>query len=317
MLTFDDGERLFVGNTFCFNKFDDTYHFIFLEHATDLFTPKQLLSDIKNILKTESSLIHFNAKQLKKYLCNNQQKTFLNLFKPDLVKRFEQIYGNDYELYILYCDPINEISRFSYVHRDKIKQYFSTNRYCPAARFFNDNYSIIVLNSNVVTLDGNELELQLDHELNHLFDKLIDKKYPDLNVEIQQDILKYFSKLNKEIDMNDFSMHMFSSIEFYEMLANLCNVVSLYFNETDNFKIFKKLMSMLNEEYLESVEFNQLDSQMQGAIIFAFICKKYSKARWNKVISSVKKQLELTGVKNSLNLCLNELQAYLKKFINS
>ena len=171
LLTFKN-ERLFVGNNFKLTKFDEQLQFLFLEHAIDLFTPKQLLSEIKNKLKTETSLVYFNGKQLLSYFDKQNQK------------KFKKIYGDNYQLYILYCDPINEIDNFSWKNINTIKQFFEQNKYCPAARFYGEKLSIIVLNANVISLidNGNELEVQLDHELNHIFDKLSEKKYEDINL---------------------------------------------------------------------------------------------------------------------------------------
>ena len=126
MLTFDDSNRLFVGNSFQLNKFDSTYDFLFLEHATDLFTPKQLLIDIRETLKTKSSLVYFSGSQLLKYLENNQTKTFFNKFfnKNESVKKFKELYGTNYQLYVLYCDPINDIDKFSWQSKKQIQKYF-------------------------------------------------------------------------------------------------------------------------------------------------------------------------------------------------
>ena len=49
LLTFKN-ERLFVGNSYKLTKFDEQLQFLLLEHAIDLFTPKQLLSEIKNFI---------------------------------------------------------------------------------------------------------------------------------------------------------------------------------------------------------------------------------------------------------------------------
>ena len=46
-LEFDDNERLFssIGYDYSLSKFQKIYNHIFVEHATDLFTPKSLLED--------------------------------------------------------------------------------------------------------------------------------------------------------------------------------------------------------------------------------------------------------------------------------
>lgn len=117
---------------------------------------------------------------------------------------------------------------------------------CPAVRFFRENLSIIVLNSKVIKLNdnGNELELQLDHELNHIFDKLSDKQFDNINEKVQLDIIKYFTEYKiLSYDLNaDFNIHMFNSSEFYEMLSNLCNVLTFYFPDYSEIQIYQKLM---------------------------------------------------------------------------
>jgi hypothetical protein len=53
---------------------------------------------------------------------------------------------------------------------------------------------------------------------------------------------------------------------------------------------------MLTDDYLKSDEFKNLEEPVQSAIIFAYICKKYSKDRWNRTIKAVKTQLDLTRI---------------------
>jgi hypothetical protein len=105
---------------------------------------------------------------------------------------------------------------------------------------------------------------------------------------------------------------MFNSTEFYEMLANLCNVISLYFPDKSNVDKYKEIMNMLTHEYIISDEFKELNEPVQGAIIFGYICKKYSPDRWNRAIKAIKTQLELNDVKNSLKILINKLKENLK-----
>ena len=306
---FNDEDRIFIGNIYSLEKFEDIYKFLLLEHAVDLFTPKELLKDIKNKLRTETSLVYLTGKDILLYLDNKHDK-----------KQFEKIYGKKYQLYVLYCNPINDIDKFTWNDKQSILNFFKQNPNCPAARFYDSKLSIIVLNSNIISLNdnGNELELQLDHELNHIFDKLSNKQYEDINSNIQHEIIKYFNEYNivdYDVENADFSIHMFNSSEFYEMLANLCNVISLYFNEFNNIQLYQKLMNMLTHEYITSDEFKCLIELIQGAIIFAYICKKYSPDRWNRTIKAVKSQLQLTEVKSSLQLFTARLKTLIKNLI--
>lgn len=306
---FNDEERIFIGNIHSLEKFENAYKFLLLEHAVDLFTPKELLQNIKNKLRTETSLVYLTSNDILQYLDDKYNK-----------KQFEKIYGKKYQLYVLYCNPINDIHKFTWNEKQSISNFFKQNPNCPAARFYDNKLSIIVLNSKIISLNdnGNELELQLDHELNHIFDKLSNKQYKDINRIVQNKIIKYFKEnniLDYDVENADFSIHMFNSSEFYEMLANLCNVISLYFNESDNIQLYQKLMNMLNHEYITSNEFKQLLEPIQGAIIFAYICKKYSPDRWNRTIKAVKSQLQLTDIKSSLKLFIAEIKTHIKNLI--
>ena len=83
-----------------------------------------------------------------------------------------------------------------------------------------------------------------------------------MNEKIQNEIYDYFQKfqiLEYDIQNSDFSIHMFNSTEFYEMLANLCNVISLYFPNKSNVDKYKEIMDMLTHEYIISDEFKELN----------------------------------------------------------
>jgi hypothetical protein len=55
---------------------------------------------------------------------------------------------------------------------------------------------------------------------------------------------------------------------------------------------------------------------VQGALVFAFICKKYSPDRWNRTIKAVKTQLDLTGFASSLKIVLNNLIKNVSDFLH-
>lgn len=309
-LFFKECGRVYTGNTYSYSKFQDNYRFILLEHATDLFTPAELLKDIKNKLRTHTSLVYLTGEQILSYLDDCQRS------------KFEKYYGKKYQIYILYCNPLTEINNFTWRGSQSIYNFFKQNPNCPAARFYDNTISIIVLNSNIIPLtdNGKQLQLQLDHELNHIFDKLADRQYPDINHKVQQQIIKYFKDLDIlqcEVQSDDFSIHMFNSSEFYEMLANLCNVISLYFQQSDNIKLFQKLINMLTDQYLKSDQFKQLREPIQGALIFAYICRKYSPDRWNRTIKAVKHQLQIDDFKHSIQLLIFNLKNNLKRIIKN
>lgn len=64
---------------------------------------------------------------------------------------------------------------------------------------------------------------------------------------------------------------------------------------------------ILNEEILEE--------PIRGALIFAFICKKYDPERWNRVMKAVVVQLNLSKTNNSIKKFLNDLKYIFNKFL--
>lgn len=295
-LFFDDSDRLFVGNSYSLTNFNFLYENIIFEHVKDLYTPKDLLEYIKNKLRYEESLVYLSGDKLLNFL-NKEEK-----------EKFIKFYGKKYQLYILYCNPIIDMNKFNWKYKNQITNYFKSNKLKPAARFYNNKLSIIILNSKIIDIDNNEneIELQLDHELNHIFEKLYKKEIEDINKEAQKEIIDWFHTNNiislEELISDDFSIHMFNSSEFIEMTANLCNVLSLILIERDKIKLIKKMNEMISEEYLKSDEFKKLNEPIRGSIIFAFICKKFSPKRWNRVLKAIYEQLNLNNVQGKLKI---------------
>ena len=164
------------------------------------------------------------------------------------------------------------------------------------------------------------MELQLDHELNNLFSS-ISKNTPKISInnEAINICIQYLLENNiisqSELESYDFNIHMFNDEEFYEMLSNLCNVLSLYFHEKDNNVVLKRFMEMTSENFIKSNEFEKLEEPIRGALIFAFICKKYAPERWNRVMKAVVVQLNLNKTNNSIKKFLNDLKCNFSKFL--
>lgn len=160
--------------------------------------------------------------------------------------------------------------------------------------------------------------MHIDHELNHIFGKLTNdfKKYKSLDDKLSSQIMQYLNDHDiieyNELISQDFSIHMFSQIEFISMLSNVCNVISLMFNEKDNIKVLTRFMHMTSEEFINSAEFKKLEEPIRGAIIFAFICRKFNPDRWNRVMKAIKEQLNLTGISGSIKLLANKIKENLK-----
>ena len=95
-------DRLFIGNVYVNQKFDKLYNFLLLEHAIDLFTPKTLLLNIKRKLREETSLVYLTGLDILTHLDKNTRK------------KFKKFYGETYQLYVLYCDPLKDIERFTW-----------------------------------------------------------------------------------------------------------------------------------------------------------------------------------------------------------
>ena len=314
-LEFDDSERLFssIGYDYSLSKFQKIYNHILVEHAIDLFTPKSLLEDAVVKLSQKASLIHYSLDDLKQH-CDKQNKDF------DVAITNKKL-SKDFSLYILYCDPINDISKLNWKYSKQIYLDFKKTPYCPAKRFFASNINIIVLNNRVIdSTDLKQMELQLDHELNHLFSS-ISKNAPKISINNKaiNICIQYLLENNiisrSELESYDFNIHMFNDEEFYEMLSNLCNVLSLYFNEKDNNVVLKRFMEMTSENFIKSNEFKKLEEPIRGALIFAFICKKYAPERWNRVMKAVVVQLNLNKTNNSIKKFLNDLKYNFSKFL--
>lgn len=293
--TFKNQNYLFVQNILT-NKFDKKVLEIICQHAKGLFTPQKLLYEIMFKIRFEKQFIQYSLNELRQYH-NNKNKKWDQLINNNTL-------SNNYKLYILYC-TIQDIKTLNWEPAHQIYDDYKLTPKCPAKRYFNNKCSIIVINSQVVGITTKEFQIQLDHQLNHLFEQLNDKEeVQDINEQLQQQIKQYFLENNiiseEELNSEDFNIHMFNHIEFYQMISNLCNVISLYFQQKDILEIIKKLHYMLTEEYLKSKEFEQLEEPIRGSIIFAFICKKYNLERWKIVCSMIKKQIDLNDEDDSL-----------------
>ncbi len=240
-----------------------------------MFTPGSLLYYIKQKLY-DKQFLEISYKELCEHLSINSHKNFKNAVKKLLI---------NYKIYILYFDPVTEL-RYLYDCPEKkiIKQYFDVNLNVPAARFEFATKSIIVLNSTIIK-DEKRLEQSLDHELNHIFEHFLNDDKDNIenltSDKIQTDIERYFIdelgiKISNMNEFKDYAEHMFGKSEFYEMISDLCNILSLYFNEKDSIKLFRKLEFMLTDTFINSTEFKKLEEPVKGSILFAYTCKRFS-----------------------------------------
>ena len=118
-------------------------------------------------------------------------------------------------------------------------------------------------------------------------------------------------------EFKDYAEHMFGKSEFYEMTADLCNVLSLYFKEKDSAKLFRKLESMLTDSFINSKEFKKLEEPIRGSILFAYTCKRFSPRKWKIVLAKVKEQLNLTGISGSIKIFANKIKENLKGLLKN
>lgn len=291
-------------------KFNECFNLI-MEHATGLFTPGSLLYHIKQHLH-DKQFLEISYKELCEHLSVNSHKNFKNAVEKLPI---------NYKIYILYFDPVNEI-KYLYDCPEKqiIKQYFENNSDVPAARFEFITKSIIVINSRIVKNDK-RLEQSLDHELNHVFEPFLNdckNEIEDLpSDKIQIYIERYFIdelgiKISNMNEFKDYAEYMFGKSEFYEMTADLCNVLSLYFKEKDSVKLLRKLESMLTDSFINSEEFKKLEEPIRGSILFAYTCKRFSPNKWKIVLTKVKEQLNLTGISGSIKILANKIKEHLK-----
>lgn len=301
-------------------SFIELYNLI-MEHATGLFTPATLLKLIMNKLHEYPEVV-LTKQELLRYSNCDSYKYF-----NDIINSLK--FQDNYELHILHIYPLEEAQYLNAKYRRAIYNYFYDlkNEMPPAATFDFGKFDVIIINAEKVPRNyknSYKLETYLDHELNHLFEPNVNKtkKYPSFEDHVKLSILKEINDkyhLNINVDditsaeLNDYLTHMFSTSEFYEMTADLCNVLSLYFKEKDSAKLFNKLESMLTSTFLNSNEFKQLEEPIKGSILFAYICKNYSKDRWKIVLAKVKEQLNLTGISGSIKIFISKLKENLKK----
>lgn len=72
---------------------------------------------------------------------------------------------------------------------------------------------------------------------------------------------------------------------------------------------------MLNESFIKSDEFKKIEEPIRGAIIFAFICKKYAPDRWNRVVKAINVQLNTNYTFSSFKLSLIKIKQFITNFI--
>lgn len=314
-----------IGKT---SKFDSTFNLI-MEHATGLFTPKNLLMFIlQNCSKT--SVLKFSVDDLMKFSSEKSNKLFNAAIKSNKLSK-------NFTLWILFIEPFKQIDKIKSNHRFFIEKYFKNNPSVPAA-MFNDfqqtidkehpsEIAILVINESVVNrFDLRKLELNLDHELNHFFEKFLNDekiKYISVDKNIKNKVINWFVENNvfyndfsDLFQLNDFSTHMFDTSEFIEMCANVCNWLSLYVKDTNKFSIFNRFLKMTTANYIKSNDFSKLEEPIAGAVIFAFICRKFVPKRWEIVQELVKEQLCLDKIKHlSIKLFLNKISTFFKNII--
>lgn len=240
-------------------SFNELYSLI-MEHATGLFTPATLLKFIMNKLYEYPEVV-LTKQDILKYSNCDSYKHFNDIINSEK-------FNNNYELHILHIYPLKEAQYINAKYRRAIYNYFYSlkNEMPPAATFDFGKFDVIVINAEKVHrnyANSYKLETYLDHELNHLFEPNVDKtkQYPSFKERVKLSILKeindkYHLDINvndiTSAELNDYLTHMFSTSEFYEMISDLCNVLSLYFKEKNSIKLFNKLESMLNDSFLNS-----------------------------------------------------------------
>ncbi len=300
-------------------KFDELFDLIF-EHCSGLFTPKNLLVDILNKLNNKS-LLKYNKDDILKFI--NEYKTDFNYVINKLPEQFK--------LYILYFDPINDITELNFKYKQDIYDIFLKNKILPAAHFYPKeeqfNFSLIIINKTVVDLKNkNNLELLIDHELNHMFEPLIENKSyltitdNKLTDKILFELREYLNDnyliktLSKQLS-DDIIYHMIDDNEFYQMLSDLCNIITLYENMPSNIDSYFLFLTRINKKYLNSTEFKKLDETIQYGYIFAYICKMYFPGKWKIIKLIVKKQLNIHD-KSKIMFLIKNIQYFFKKVFN-
>jgi hypothetical protein len=185
---------------------------------------------------------------------------------------------------------------------DKVAVKFNSIDICPQLG------CVIGINGSKIN-GGREFEKELDHELNHYFekmnihfdltkyiDKIEDTSYKNIINTIEEFYHINFCK--KTSFIRDLKYHLFNFNEFRSMSANVFHEI-LQYNETHlrqlDFHIF--LTDIKNCDYHKYTDIN-----MQETILFCWLTKQLSENRWN---------LLLTGIKDAIKIRKNIFQKFL------
>jgi hypothetical protein len=289
------------------NTFKELYLNILTEETSPTtFTPIELLDDIrKKCFFSTGEYIVYSANELLSF-CDDINKPLFS----KLVKRLK--HKGDYSLIVVYFKDIAHIheifSTVGYLNPFQAFKQFSMEKVeTQLINFFKQsnkagaNFNsidvcpelgcVIALNGSLIKTNR-DFEKQLDHELNHYFEKL-QLKFNKIN-SIQtatpnEKVLNEISKFygidvsKKSSFLTDLKYHLFDESEFRSMSANVFHDI-LNYNETHLKQLnFHEFMTDVNNCNYGKYS----DISLQESILFAWICKQLSENRFSIIVEGI------------------------------
>lgn len=295
------------------SKFEKLYKQILNEQSCPVtFTPEPLLDYIREkCYLSNGQKIFFTIKQLLEY-CDDINKPLFSL----LVKNLKS--NNDYAILIIYFNKIEDIDEIINTHGyfnihqnyptfsmkkvwEQFKRYFKvTNK--SGANF--NSIDVCPQLGCVIGLNGiniktyRDFEKNLDHQLNHYFQKMnikFDKaqyidNVIDNKTKIIEDKLKLFYGLefSKDSFIDDLKYHLFNFDQFRSMCADVFHQLIRY-NENHIKEI--EFQKFIND--IKQCNYKDYPIKLQECILFSWICLQINKERWNALIIGLRSAFEV------------------------
>lgn len=297
------------------SEFEKLYLKILLEEVSSVtFTPNDLLDDIrKKCFYSHGEVIYYTLDELNEFK-DDKNKPLFSLLLKNLKNK------HDYSILIVYFTSLNQIDELmesiGYTNPHMNYPNFSLKQvHKQFKKFFNiNNKSGVNFNSIdicpelgcVIGINGEKIhsirdfEKEVDHELNHYFEKMnivyqLDNYVDFVSSSTDSDILNKLEEFygidikRKSNYIADLLYHLFNYQEFRSMCANVFHEI-LNYNETHikelQFSFLLNDIKNCNYEKYSKIEF-------QEAILFSWICFKLSESRWDILLEGIKEALSI------------------------
>lgn len=300
------------------NEFEQVYLNILKEEKSPTtFTPESLLNDIRDrCFYSFGDFIFYTVEDLKQF-ADNDNKELFNIFVNNLTDK------NDFGMLIIYFTSLNKLDDVLNLHGyfephsssrkcpknfkmkivyNQIKNYFQRTK--KTAGNFN-SIDICPELGCVIAINGGKIssyrdfEKELDHEINHYFEKMnihYDlKENVDNIVDVKNKIILYkleeFYHINfseKESYIDDLKYHLFNYDEFRSMSANVFHEILKY-----NEQHLKQLEFNTFIKDIENLNYINYSEQLQEIMLFCWVSKQISSSRWNILIKGIKEAISI------------------------